>query len=187
MRFIDADELKRHIRWDYHFKEGFRLEDTQDEYDKLERIIDKMDELKPLDRDIGKEPKLEERTSVYHETYADGTGAFKQNEFLEWQCPNCGWFVGELYSGHGMWHIQRDVSYCAKCGQKIDWTLPREEEKTKYEEYKRKEREKRFKESGIHLDNMSEGLRRKHGMLNESEEKNNDKSRNQRTAGHRDD
>uniref|UniRef100_A0AAU8B7L5 Uncharacterized protein n=1 Tax=Dulem virus 39 TaxID=3145757 RepID=A0AAU8B7L5_9CAUD len=165
MRFIDADELKRHIRWDYNFKVGFQLEDTQDEYAKLDRIIDSMKELKPLERDNGAEPILENHTSILHELHVDGHGEFKNRTTLEWKCPNCGWFVGELYCGFGKWHIQSETSYCAKCGQKIDWTKPKDLEKRRYEENKAKEREDWLKKNGIPLDNMNEGLRRKHGIL----------------------
>ena len=118
-----------------------------------------------LDRDTGKEPLLKDGSSLHHELYEDGTGAFKESRWNEWTCPTCGWFVGELYSGFGRWHIQNETSYCSKCGQKIDWTLPKEEEKWLYEERKAKEREEWKKRTEHRLDNMYESRRKKYGML----------------------
>ena len=161
MRLIDADLLKRHIRWDYSPAGGY------EEIEKLDQIIDSMQELKNSERDNGAEPILENHTSAWFEDYADGSGAVKNRTTLEWKCPNCGWFVGELYCGHGKWHIQGETSYCASCGQKIDWTIPKDEEKRRYEEEKRKEREEFYQKHGIELDNMGETLRRKHGKLAE--------------------
>lgn len=122
-----------------------------------------------LDRDTGKEPLLKDGSSLHHELYEDGTGAFKESRWNEWTCPTCGWFVGELYSGFGRWHIQGETSYCSKCGQKIDWSLPKEEEKRLYEECKEKEREEWEKRTGHRLDNMHEGRRKKYGMLVEEQ------------------
>jgi len=174
MRFIDAEELKRNIRWNYHPKEGFRPEDTLDECAKLDSIIDYTQEINPLDRDIGKEPKLEETVTTYHETRADGKSGFRQSTTTDWHCPNCGYFVGELYSGYGRWHIQGEKSYCSRCGQKIDWELPKAEEKRRYERIRAREREKWLKGNGHMLDNMNEGKRRKYGLL--QEETDNDKA-----------
>lgn len=123
-----------------------------------------------VDRDEGKEPVLETRTSTYHECYADGSGAFRTREFTDWMCPECGWFVGELYSGFGQWHIQGDMSFCARCGQRIDWTKPKDEEKKRYEVRKAQEREAWEKEHKIRLDNMHEGRRRKYGMLGDKDD-----------------
>lgn len=113
---------------------------------------------------LGEEPILEEGVSTYHESHFDGTGGFVNKEYLDWKCPRCGWFVGELYSGHGMWHVQGETSYCARCGQKIDWTKPKAEEKTRYEERKAREREEFEKRNKIRRDNMFEGRRRKYGV-----------------------
>lgn len=118
-----------------------------------------------VDRDEGLEPVLESRTSTYHELYADGTGSFKTKEFVDWFCPKCGYFVGELYSGFGMWHIQDDRCFCMRCGQRIDWTKPKEEEKRRYEERRAREREEAFKRNNISLDNMNAGRRRKYGLM----------------------
>lgn len=122
-----------------------------------------------LDRDTGKEPLIKDGSSVIHTMYANGHGEFSSKEYHDWVCPTCGWFVGELYSGHGMWHIQGETSYCSKCGQKIDWSLPKDDEKRRYEERKAKEREEWEKRTGHRLDNMHEGRRRKYGMLEEQE------------------
>ena len=120
-----------------------------------------------IDRDTGKEPSLEEKTTTHHVVKADGSGEFQSNHYLAWLCPECGWFVGELYCGFGKWHIQGETSFCARCGQRIDWSKPKDEEKRRYEESKRLEREAFEKEHGQRLDNMYERLRRKHGMLSE--------------------
>ena len=142
--------------------------------EKFRAYLESVNGIDLLDRDTGKEPKLKQGSSVYHETKADGTGGFRTSHWEEWVCPTCGWFVGELYSGFGRWHIQGETSYCAKCGQKIDWTLPKEEEKRRYEERKVKEREEWEKRTGHKLDNMNEGRRRKYGMLGEVEDGNDD-------------
>lgn len=135
--------------------------------EKVRNLIMSRKSVDLLDRDTGKEPILEEGASLVHCSYADGTGGFESHPYLDWKCPACGWFVGELYCGHGMWHIQQESTYCSRCGQKIDWTKPTDEEKTKYEERKADERERRLKERGQRLDNMNERRRRKYGMLEE--------------------
>ena len=119
-----------------------------------------------LDRDTGKEPVLETKSNVMHVSYTNGTSGFKETTFTDWMCPVCGWFVGELYSGFGRWHIQRETSYCARCGQKIDWTKPSDEEKRRYERIKAAKRKEFEQKNGHKLDNMYEGLRRKYGELN---------------------
>ena len=136
-----------------------------DTREKVQRVIDRIQGINLLERDEGKEPVLETRTSVSHVSYADGTGGFKDHTYTDWMCPVCGWFVGELYSGFGMWHIQGETSYCARCGQKIDWTKPEEEEKRRYEERKAKQREEWERKNKTTLDNMFEGRRRKYGMM----------------------
>lgn len=134
---------------------------------KIRKIVEHIKEIDLLDRDTGLAPVLEEKTSTCHVLYDDGIGRFESHNYTDWMCPKCGWFVGELYSGFGRWHIQREMSYCARCGQKIDWSLPKAEEKKRYEEEKRKYREDYEKKTGHRLDNMHEGLRRKYGELND--------------------
>lgn len=165
-RYIDADELKRHIRWEF-MRYGGNPNIGYEECKQIDAIIDAEKEIKPFDRDNGAEPILEEYTSTHHELYSDGHGAFVTKNNLDWKCPQCGWFVGELYCGFGEWHIQGKRSYCSKCGQHIDWTKPKEEEKRRYEEEKAKQREEHLRQKGIPLDNMHEYLRRKYGMLEE--------------------
>lgn len=131
--------------------------------------IEQMPVVNLLKRDEGMEPILEEGSTLVHESRTDGKSGFRSRPYLDWKCPVCGWFVGELYCGHGRWHIQGERSYCSRCGQKIDWTKPSEEEKNRYEARKADERNAFFKENGIPLDNMHEGLRRKYGMLNDGE------------------
>ena len=103
------------------------------ERERVMMIIDAQKAVDVIDRDNGAEPLLEGHTSAWHEHHADGHGEFHTKTNLDWICPKCGWFVGELYCGHGMWHIQQTSSYCARCGQKIDWTKPSDEEKRRYE------------------------------------------------------
>ncbi len=95
--------------WDYDTREKFR------------GYIALTEDIELLDRDKGKEPLLKTGSSVVHSMYADGHGEFEEVHYHDWVCPTCGWFVGELYSGFGEWHIQGDTSYCSRCGQKIDW------------------------------------------------------------------
>ena len=132
------------------------------ERERVMMIIDAQKAVDVLDRDNGAEPLLEGHTSAWHEHHADGHGEFHTKTNLDWTCPKCGWFVGELYCGHGRWHIQQTSSYCARCGQKIDWTKPSDEEKRRYEERKAREREEWERKNGCKLDNMYEHLRKKY-------------------------
>ena len=141
--------------WDYDTRAKFRG------YIALTEDIDL------LDRDKGKEPLLKTGNTVVHSMYADGHGEFEEKHYHDWVCPTCGYFVGELYSGFGKWHIQGDTSYCSRCGQKIDWSLPKEDEKRRYEEQKAKEREELEKRNGTKLDNMYEKRRKQYGMFEE--------------------
>lgn len=77
-----------------------------DTREKVQSVIDRQEPITLLDRDEGKEPVLETKTSIYHVSYADKSGGFEKSTFTDWMCPTCGWFVGELYSGFGRWHIQ---------------------------------------------------------------------------------
>ncbi len=131
----------------------------------IRNMIESIPEVSLLKRDEGKEPILEEGSTLVHESRTDGKSGFRSRPYLDWKCPVCGWFVGELYCGQGRWHIQQERSYCSRCGQKIDWTKSSEEEKRRYESRKADEREVFLKENGIPLDNMHESLRRKYGML----------------------
>lgn len=67
-----------------------------------------------------KKPVFKTGESVYHVSYADGTGGFKKNKWADWTCPDCGWFVGEQYIPRR--HNQQKCNYCAKCGCAIDWS-----------------------------------------------------------------
>ena len=136
---------------------------------KVRVMIESIECVNLLDRDKGKEPILKQGKTLVHESFTDGTSGFRESRWEDWTCPTCGWFVGELYSGHGRWHVQGERSYCSKCGQKIDWTLPKEEEKHRYEERKAKEREEWERKNGTKYDNMHEGMRRKYGMLEDED------------------
>ena len=67
----------------------------------VERLVKEQKQVDMLGRDIGAEPLLEGHLSAWHEMHSDGHGEFHTREYLSWTCPKCGWFVGELYSGHG--------------------------------------------------------------------------------------
>lgn len=130
----------------------------------IKDFIESLECVNLLDRDTGKEPILESGSSLVHESRTDGTSGYTTRRWEEWTCPVCGWFVGELYSGHGAWHIQGERSYCAQCGQKIDWTLPKAEEKRRYEERKAKERAEWERKNGCKYDNMNIGKRIRYGI-----------------------
>ena len=80
--------------------------------DRLERL--------PSAQPERKKPVFKTGESVYHVSYADGTGGFKKNKWADWTCPDCGWFVGEQYIPRR--HNQQKCNYCAKCGCAIDWS-----------------------------------------------------------------
>ena len=168
-KYIDAEELKKHIRWRF-MNAWNKSKIGLTECEEIDSVIDEEKEIKVFDRDTGAEPILEEKTGCCHVHYADGHGEFQTNTSLDWKCPNCGWFVGELYSGFGKWHIQGESSFCAKCGQRIDWTKPREEEKRRYEEEKERKRLDFEKKHGISLDNMNERKRIKYGVMERSKD-----------------
>ena len=67
-----------------------------------------------------KKPVFKTGESVYHVSYADGTGGFEKNKWADWTCPDCGWFVGEQYIPRR--RNQQKCNYCAKCGCAIDWS-----------------------------------------------------------------
>ena len=67
-----------------------------------------------------KKPVFKTGESVYHVSYADGTGGFEINKWADWTCPDCGWFVGEQYIPRR--HNQQKCNYCARCGCAIDWS-----------------------------------------------------------------
>ena len=73
-----------------------------------------------------KKPVFKTGESVYHVSYADGTGGFEKNKWADWTCPDCGWFVGEQYIPRR--HSQQKCNYCAKCGCAIDWSDKAESE-----------------------------------------------------------
>ena len=67
-----------------------------------------------------KKPVFKTGESIYHVSYADGTGGFEKNKWADWTCPDCGWFVGEQYIPRR--RNQQKCNYCAKCGCAIDWS-----------------------------------------------------------------
>ena len=162
-RYIDSDVLKKHIchrfmRLNSESKIGLK------ECKEIYAVIDEEKEIKVFDRDDGAEPILETKTGLHLELHSDGHGEFVQSTYTDWMCPNCGWFVGELYSGFGKWHIQDELSFCSRCGQKIDWSKPKEEEKRRYESEKERQRQEWLDKTGHVLDNMNERRRIKYGV-----------------------
>ena len=85
----------------------------------IESYISDMEEL-PSAQPERKKPVFKTGESVYHVSYADGTGGFKKNKWADWTCPDCGWFVGEQYIPRR--HNQQKCNYCARCGCAIDWS-----------------------------------------------------------------
>ena len=77
-------------------------------------------EIMPSVQPERKKPVFKTGESVYHVSYADGTGGFEKNKWADWTCPDCGWFVGEQYIPRR--HNQQKCNYCAKCGCAIDWS-----------------------------------------------------------------
>ena len=89
------------------------------EYVMLSEVQMKMRKL-PSAQPDRKKPVFKTGESVYHVSYADGTGGFEKNKWADWTCPDCGWFVGEQYIPRR--HNQQKCNYCAKCGCAIDWS-----------------------------------------------------------------
>ena len=90
--------------------------------DPLNVLTEVRDRLKalPSAQPERKKPVFKTGESVYHVSYADGTGGFEKNKWADWTCPDCGWFVGEQYIPRR--HNQQKCNYCAKCGCAIDWS-----------------------------------------------------------------
>ena len=66
-----------------------------------------------------KAPILKNGETMVCADYADGDGTILRKKWLDWVCPNCGWFVGEQYVPRR--HNQTKSDFCSKCGQAIDW------------------------------------------------------------------
>jgi len=130
-KYIDAQRLKQELAFASFNSD--KLDFGTREF--VNSIIDKIKPVEMLGRDVGIEPRLEDKTSVIHSDFADGTAETVVKDYKAWTCPKCGHSVGEVYCGHGRWHIQKEVSYCSGCGQKIDWTKPMEEEKRRRANY----------------------------------------------------
>ena len=90
--------------------------------DPLNVLTEVRDRLKalPSAQPERKKPVFKTGESVYHVSYADGTGGFEKNKWADWTCPDCGWFVGEQYIPRR--RNQQKCNYCAKCGCAIDWS-----------------------------------------------------------------
>lgn len=90
--------------------------------DPLNVLTEVRDRLKalPSAQPERKKPVFKTGESVYHVSYADGTGGFEKNKWADWTCPDCGWFVGEQYIPRR--HNQQKCNYCARCGCAIDWS-----------------------------------------------------------------
>lgn len=66
-----------------------------------------------------KPPIWKEGKSVIHRDHVDGSASTVVNNWADWVCPVCGWFVGEQYVPRK--HNQQKCDFCSRCGQKIDW------------------------------------------------------------------
>ena len=98
-----------------HFADGFE----EDRWWNSTHVIAALKEL-PSAQPERKKPVFKTGESVYHVSYADGTGGFEKNKWADWTCPDCGWFVGEQYIPRR--RNQQKCNYCAKCGCAIDWS-----------------------------------------------------------------
>ena len=85
----------------------------------LEAYKEQLENMPPIQPER-KKPVFKTGESVYHVSYADGTGGFEKNKWADWTCPDCGWFVGEQYIPRR--RNQQKCNYCAKCGCAIDWS-----------------------------------------------------------------
>ena len=116
-----SDLISRQAAIDAICKEGTRLErnGTVAMCEIKQWCIDLLERL-PSAQPERKKPVFKTGESVYHVSYADGTGGFKKNKWADWTCPDCGWFVGEQYIPRR--RNQQKCNYCAKCGCAIDWS-----------------------------------------------------------------
>lgn len=108
---IMTDRSKTKAALDWLGRNAYNPEDW-DTMNYISELIEKATPEKPV---------FQHRESWVHTDYADGHGETKPQEFADWFCPACGWFVGEQYTP--MKHNQRKSSYCARCGQAIDWEV----------------------------------------------------------------
>lgn len=115
------DLISRQAAIDAICKEGTRLErnGTVAMCEIKQWCIDLLERL-PSAQPERKKPVFKTGESVYHVSYADGTGGFKKNKWADWTCPDCGWFVGEQYIPRR--RNQQKCNYCARCGCAIDWS-----------------------------------------------------------------
>ena len=79
------------------------------------------------EKQVPKKPILKSGQSMVHINRGDKPHEMRMNQWQEWCCPVCGWFVGERYNCHRNDgsvhpHDQRKSDYCNECGQHIDWS-----------------------------------------------------------------
>lgn len=75
-----------------------------------------------LEKQIPKKPILKSGESLIHINRGDKPHEWRNVQWQDWTCPECGWFVGQRYNATQCKpHGQRKCNYCNKCGQAIDW------------------------------------------------------------------
>lgn len=75
-----------------------------------------------LEKQIPKKPILKSGVSITHINKGDKPHEWRNVQWQDWVCPECGWFVGQRYNATQCKpHDQRKCNYCNECGQAIDW------------------------------------------------------------------
>ena len=110
MRLIDADALEKKLE---------QMWNVDDDWDFANKDVWHALKDAPTIEPEKKAPILKKGESVACVDYADGDGTILRKKWLDWVCPNCGWFVGEQYVPRR--HNQSKSNFCSKCGQAIDW------------------------------------------------------------------
>ena len=78
--------------------------------------------IEALEKQIPKKPILKSGVSLIHINKGDKPHEWRNVQWQDWVCPECGWFVGQRYNATQCKpHDQRKCNYCNECGQAIDW------------------------------------------------------------------
>ena len=79
--------------------------------------------IEALEKQIPKKPILKSGVSITHTNKGDKPHEWRNVQWQDWVCPECGWFVGQRYNATQCKpHDQRKCNYCNECGQAIDWS-----------------------------------------------------------------
>lgn len=100
----------------YNYDETIDYQLTSDDFDWLEKAKE------ALEKQIPKKPILKSGVSLIHINKGDKPHEWRNVQWQDWTCPECGWFVGQRYNATQCKpHDQRKCNYCNECGQAIDW------------------------------------------------------------------